>query len=96
MASLAHYLSGRGYGPVQDFTGLTGKYDIDLSWAPDPAFEPSAGAVAASSANANLPDAPTVDLFTAIRESLGLKLERRTEPVVTLVIDHIERVPTGN
>jgi uncharacterized protein (TIGR03435 family) len=35
-------------------------------------------------------------MFTAIRESLGLKLERRTEPVVTLVIDHIERVPTGN
>jgi uncharacterized protein (TIGR03435 family) len=99
MASLAHYLSGRGYGPVQDFTGLTGKYDIDLSWAPDPAFEPngaSAGAVAASRANADLPNAPTVDMFTAIRESLGLKLERRTEPVVTLVIDHIERVPTGN
>ena len=99
MASLARYLSGRGYGPVQDFTGLTGKYDIDLSWAPDRAFEPLgefAAATAAAHQNADLPPAPTADLFTAVRESLGLRLERRKEPVEVLVIDHIERVPTGN
>ena len=99
MATLARHLSGKGYGPVQDFTGLTGKYDIDLSWAPDRAFEPLgefAGANAAAHPNADLPPAPTADLFAAIRESLGLRLERRKEPVEVLVIDHIERVPTGN
>ena len=42
MATLAANLSTKGYGPVQDLTGLTGKYDIDLSWTPDPTFEPEA------------------------------------------------------
>jgi len=99
LAALARYLSGRGYGPVQDFTGLKGTYDIDLSWAPDRAFEPSGGSAAADGAahpNAGLPNAPAADLFGAIRESLGLRLELRKEPVEVLVIDHIERMPTGN
>jgi uncharacterized protein (TIGR03435 family) len=99
MADLARHLSGRGYGPVQDFTGLKGKYDIDLSWAPDRTFEPMeefAKAGEAAHPNADLPAAPTADLFAAIRESLGLRLEQRKEPVEVLVIDHIERVPTEN
>ena len=33
MAALAANLSTEGYGPVQDLTGLTGKYDIDLRGA---------------------------------------------------------------
>jgi len=40
MAGLAADLSHEGYGPVQDETGLTGKYDIDLSWARDPDLAP--------------------------------------------------------
>jgi hypothetical protein len=99
MASLASYLSGRGYGPVQDHTGLTGKYDIDLSWTPDPSFEPRGGYAAASAAsqpNADGPAAPSADLFTALRESLGLRLERSNGQVEFVVIDHIERVPTEN
>jgi uncharacterized protein (TIGR03435 family) len=99
MASLAKYLSGRGYGPVQDFTGLEGKYDIDLAWAPDRAFEPIGAFASANEAahpNADLPPAPTADLFAAVRESLGLRLEQRKEPVEMLVIDHIERIPTEN
>jgi uncharacterized protein (TIGR03435 family) len=104
MAKLASYLSGRGYGPVLDFTGLNGNYDIDLSWGPDPAFErpgPYAAAAAAehpgsADGGAGLPAAPTADMFTAIRDSLGLKLEPRKQPVETLVIDHIERIPTAN
>jgi uncharacterized protein (TIGR03435 family) len=98
MTNLARRLSGSGYGPVQDFTGLTGKYDIDLSWAPDRSFEPMgefARDAAAAHSNADLP-APSANLFDAIQESLGLRLERRKEPVEVLVIDHIERVPTEN
>ena len=36
MGTVAKYLSGRLDRPVVDFTGLTGTYDIDLRWAPDP------------------------------------------------------------
>jgi uncharacterized protein (TIGR03435 family) len=37
MATLASNLSRQGYGPVQDLTGLPGKYDIDLRWKPEKA-----------------------------------------------------------
>jgi uncharacterized protein (TIGR03435 family) len=36
------------------------------------------------------------DIFTTIRASLGLRLERRKEQIEVVVIDHIERVPTAN
>ena len=104
MASLARFLSNRLGGPVQDLTGLKGTYDIDLTWAPDRTVEPMGAFAAVSSAahpgsadgGADLPPAPTADVFTAIRDSLGLRLEPRKQPVEVLVIDHIERVPTGN
>jgi len=95
MAGLARYLSGVGYGPVADETGLTGKYDIDLAWARDPAFEP-VPEYARADAAPDEPPAPAADLFSAVRESLGLKLEARKNPVEFIVIDRIERVPTEN
>jgi uncharacterized protein (TIGR03435 family) len=104
MARLAQFLSTRLGRPVQDFTGLTGIYDIDLAWAPDPSIDrPSASGISYSAAatalgdtSTDLPAAPTVMLFTALRESLGLKLEARSGRVEMLVIDHVERVPTEN
>ena len=103
MAKLAQFLSGRLDRPVQDFTGLNGTYDIDLSWAPDPTIDrsPSATSYTAAQAasgdmNIDLPAAPTATLFTAMRDLLGLKLERRNEPVEMLVIEHVERVPIEN
>ena len=104
MAKLTQFLSVSLDRPVQDFTGLKGTYDIDLSWAPDPTIDrqsPSAtsyssAAAALGDARIALPAAPTATLFTAIRDSLGLKLDPRKEPVEMLVIDHVERVPTEN
>jgi uncharacterized protein (TIGR03435 family) len=104
MARLAHFLSGSLDRPVQDFTGLKGTYDIDLAWRPDPAIDRMSSSAASYSAataasrdvTTDLPAAPTATLFTAIRDSLGLKLESRNEPVEMLVIDHVERVPTEN
>jgi uncharacterized protein (TIGR03435 family) len=99
MATLARLLSGSVAGPVEDLTGLNGRFDVDISWALDPAFErPGAFAIATAEAhpNADLPPAPTADLFAAIRESLGLRLEARKEQVEVVVIDSIERVPTEN
>ena len=58
MATLAANLSTQGYGPVQDATGLNGKYDIDLSWAPDRAFEPRAGDATASAPRPQVPTFP--------------------------------------
>ena len=99
MALLAHLLSVRVKGPVEDLTGLQGKYDVDISWALDPAFErPDAYAIshAETHPNGELPPAPAADLFMAIRETLGLRLESRKEQVEVIVIDHIERVPSEN
>ena len=91
MATLASKLSRQGYGPVQDHTGLAGKYDVDLEWTPDKALPPGGGDL-----SADTPAAAEPDLFTALRRSLGLKLERRQMSVQFLVVDHIERIPTEN
>jgi uncharacterized protein (TIGR03435 family) len=64
-----------------DQTGLTGRYDFMLKWWP---YE-------TQSSN---PDAAP-DLFTAIQEQLGLKLEGVNAMVDVIVIDHVER-PTQN
>jgi uncharacterized protein (TIGR03435 family) len=99
MDFLARTLSRAGYGPVVDATGLNGKYEIELSWVPDPALGPRGAS--ATAAEPGLPgvgeaSTPTVDLFSAVRESLGLRLEPRKTPIDVLVIDRIERVPTEN
>lgn len=96
MAKLAHFLSGRLDRPVQDFTRLTGTYDIDLSWSPDPSIDRQSPAAAFGDTRADVATDPTATLFTAMRDLLGLKLERRNEPVEMLVIDHVERVPSEN
>jgi uncharacterized protein (TIGR03435 family) len=40
MAFLAHSISLRLHSPVEDLTGLKGKYDIDVTWVPDRTMEP--------------------------------------------------------
>jgi len=65
---------------VEDRTGLTGAYDLDLEFAADPlAAEPAASA----------------SLFTALEEQLGLKLRSVRGSVEVLVIDRVEH-PTEN
>jgi len=101
LATLTRLLSARLASPVEDLTGLQGKYDVDISWALDPAFERPgayARAYAQEHPNAEPPSAPTPegDLFTAVRESLGLRLEPHREQVEMVVIDSIERVPAEN
>jgi uncharacterized protein (TIGR03435 family) len=74
--------------PVVDKTGLDGRYDFDLEWAPDESqFQ---GALARQS-----PESTKPGLFAALQEQLGLKLEAARGPIETLVIDHVER-PTEN
>jgi uncharacterized protein (TIGR03435 family) len=99
MASLARHLSNDLGAPVEDLTGLQGKYDIDVSWARDWSvekrgqFEQDASADTAASIAT---DPREGDIFTAFRESLGLRLESRKVRTEVVVIDHIERFPTAN
>jgi uncharacterized protein (TIGR03435 family) len=85
MDMLAKDLSNVVGRDVFDRSGLTGNYDFTLSYA-------KAKASTADSAALD-PDFP--DIFTAVQEQLGLKLEPTTGPVDVLVIDHIDR-PTEN
>ena len=76
--------------PVLDRTGLSGRYDFDLTFAPDDIqFE---GAFAKTPVAT---DTGKHDLFAAIQDQLGLKLESTKGPIATLVIDHAEK-PTDN
>jgi len=72
---------------VVDKTGVSGSYDLKLRWTPDNAPPPLIN-------GAPDPDPPP-DIFTAIQEQLGLKLESAKGPVPVLVIDQIDR-PTEN
>jgi uncharacterized protein (TIGR03435 family) len=69
---------------IRNRTGLNGKFDLDLEYTPVSLVQgdPSAPPTRAESG---------VDLFTAFKEQLGLKLEGSTGPVDVLVIDHVER-----
>ncbi len=70
--------------PVLNQTGLSGRYDVSLRWTPDDAAAP-----AASTSDVQ------PDIFKAIQEQLGLKLESTKAPVPVLVIDSVEK-PSPN
>jgi uncharacterized protein (TIGR03435 family) len=74
--------------PVVDKTGLTGRYDFDLEWAPDETQ--FGGEVPVASADAQEPP-----FFTAIEQQLGLRIEATRGTVPALVIDGVER-PTAD
>lgn len=93
MSALARRLSNSLHAPVEDLTGLKPKYDINLWWSADRG--PESGSFAQSPA-VNVPVDPADDIFAAIRNSLGLRLQPRKEQVEFVVIDHIDRVPVAN
>lgn len=93
ISRLAPSLSGLLNTPVIDKSGLSGRYDIDLKWTPDPA-RPEFGDVRPPS-ELPAPDPNRPEIFTAIREQLGLELKAGKGPVDVIVIDHIER-PSPN
>ncbi|HEX8712735.1 MAG TPA: TIGR03435 family protein [Terracidiphilus sp.] len=74
--------------PVVDKTGLQGRYDFDLQWAPDETQFGGEIPVAP-------PDASSPPFFTAVREQLGLRLVATRGPADVLVIDHVEK-PSPN
>jgi uncharacterized protein (TIGR03435 family) len=86
LANLAGILSGRVGRIVEDRTGLTGFFDFDLEFAPDPT--PSAAGGGPANVAPAAGDRPS--LFTALEEQLGLRLQPQRAPVEVLVIDRVE------
>jgi uncharacterized protein (TIGR03435 family) len=84
MSSFASIMSNLAGRPVQDRTGLTGRYDLSFQ-KPTPMGSPSAGQDAGD---------PGATIFSVMDE-LGLKLQPTKGETETLVIDHVER-PSEN
>jgi len=72
--------------PVVDKTGIKGTFEIAMVWKLDPSNFPL-----------GVPEQPadTPDLFTALKDQVGLQLVPAKEPKTVLVVDHIEE-PTAN
>jgi uncharacterized protein (TIGR03435 family) len=78
--------------PVLDQTGLTGRFDFQLKWtADDSQFPGVRGQLPPAGETADAPP----DLFTALQQQLGLKMEATKAPVGVIVVDHVEK-PSEN
>ena len=72
---------------VVDRTGLTGYFDFELRWTPQPFLQQ------ASIDRTRFPNIDTggPSIFAALEEQLGLKLESERSAGTVLVIDAVER-----
>jgi uncharacterized protein (TIGR03435 family) len=98
MAQLARQLAMEVGRPVTDATGLTGKYEIALSYVSEAMrAQLLSGPRPAGAQPDAAPEAePGPTIFTAVQEQLGLKLEPKTGLIETFVIEKVERTPTEN
>jgi uncharacterized protein (TIGR03435 family) len=85
MSQLADMLAATSGRPVLDRTGLSGRYNFLLIYTPV-SLQVAGG----------VPEFAPPDLFTAVQEQLGLKLQPNKETIDVVVIDHIERRPSAN
>ena len=83
LSDLGRILVSFVHGPVDDSTGLSGRYDFTLDFSID------SGVVAPDVLDTSAPDVPT-----ALQEQLGLKLEPKKTQLD--VLDSADKVPTGN
>jgi uncharacterized protein (TIGR03435 family) len=78
--------------PLEDRTGLTGRYDLELQFTANRSAVPGAPVPGGLTATAD-PDIPS--LPAALLEQLGLRLEATRGDVDVLVVDSVEQ-PTSN
>jgi uncharacterized protein (TIGR03435 family) len=81
MALVVENLSYHFERMVIDKTGLVGNYDLKMRWTP----EENLGKPGDNGTGDQAPD-----IFTAIREQLGLKLTPAKAPVPIVIVDHID------
>jgi uncharacterized protein (TIGR03435 family) len=84
LSQLVYYLGSQLNCPIPDRTGLTGNYAFSMQYSVEQ------GSGATSSTEALQPD-----LFTALREQLGLRLVPVIIPIPSITIEHVER-PSDN
>jgi uncharacterized protein (TIGR03435 family) len=90
MTELAHLLANLTGLPVTDNTGLPGVFDISIQGGIQDGGNVFKARESTSAADTALPS-----LFTALREQLGLKLERTRGATDVLVIDSVNK-PSEN
>ena len=104
MALLAEGLSPLVDRPIVDMTELKGDYDVAFDISREDLLNaaraaganvPGGAPQASSSAPADAAADPTGSIFTAI-QALGLKLEPRKAPLLMIVVDKAEKMPTEN
>ncbi len=81
-----------------DETGLTAKYNVDLTFEPEQ-NRTMMGLMRGPGGEGGAPppgDDTPATIFTAVQEQLGLKLEPKKAPVEVLVVDHVEKTPVEN
>jgi uncharacterized protein (TIGR03435 family) len=89
------FQSGVTDRPVVDQTGIKGRYDFRLKWTPDDSqFAQFGGSGFHAPPPSDAADAPP-NLYTAIQEQLGLKIDATKAPDDVMVIDHVDK-PSPN
>jgi bla regulator protein blaR1 len=85
IGAVLNALTRRAGRPVIDKTGLTGRYDLNVTWLPD-------GVKLEDVDVSNLPPQfrpQEMGMFEALERQAGLKLEPAREPIPVLVIDSV-------
>jgi uncharacterized protein (TIGR03435 family) len=102
LADLAIKLGQQLRHPVLDKTGLTGRYDFTLEYTPDlsgialPPPPGAAGPPRAAPPPGDTASEPGTNVASALEHQLGLKLIHAKAQLDVIVVDHAEKVPTGN
>jgi uncharacterized protein (TIGR03435 family) len=94
LSALADTLSKEFRMPILDKTGLTGKFDFTLEFAPQPP-----GALPVPPSVEGLPqavDESGPNLVTAVQQQLGLRLNPSKVALDVLVVDRADKAPTEN
>jgi len=85
MTGLAGNLTSAAGRPVLDKTGLEGRYFCAVAFSR-----------LTTQPNENATGPGALDIFEALRQQLGLKLEPARAPIDTLIVDSANRTPTAN
>ncbi len=80
--------------PVADQTGLSGLFDVHLDF--DPEGVNLGNGSSGLSTEADKSDGTRPSIFSALQQQLGLRLQSHKEPAEVLVIDRLDRLPSGN
>jgi uncharacterized protein (TIGR03435 family) len=104
MSLLAEGLTPLVDRPIVDMTELKGDYDVAFDVSREDLLNaaraaganvPASAPQASSAAPADAASDPTGSIFTAI-QTLGLRLEPRKAPLLMIVVDKAEKMPTDN